>query len=196
MAWLFRSAAFWVLLVAACVSAPLIIWATNPVQLVQVYVQPDAEDDAWIVSKATVVRATRGQVAFDFEAMTTDTSVTQASLVIRLNGTRHPQNDSPSVRVIDGTIKGVATLGSPEAPLDDDANYTFSLISRPDGMTLLDGRIIADVTEIAGAERAYLTAVGILASAIQIAQALAAGFQARLDSQNAGRPAVVESSTG
>lgn len=173
---LFDSQPFWILIVAIGVTMPLVVWASSPVQLVAIYVQPDDEEHARVVTKATVVKARAGVIAFEFEAVTTDARVEYVTLQVRADDSARFQEQSPALRVDDGVVKWVVQLGAGDVPLAEHGVYVFQLASSPDGRVLVDGRILTHVSEIAGAQRWYLAGVGIFASIIQIVQALAGGL--------------------
>lgn len=173
---LLDSRSFWILIVAFGVTTPLVVWASNPVLLVQVYVQPNDEEHARVVTKATVVKARGGEIAFDFEAVTTDARVEYALLQIRPDDSARFYDQGSALRVDDGVVQGVVRLGAGEGPLAEHGVYAFRLVSRPDGRVLVDGRILTHVSEVAGPQRWLLVGVGIFASAIQIVQALTVGF--------------------
>jgi hypothetical protein len=162
---------FWIGLFAVMVTGPLLYWASHPVRLVEVYLQP-LQGGRVLLPRTVAITRSNGRVAYvDWYGETLDSTLERVTLEV------HPEAHPTFIQVgtydvHNGEVRGVLPLGSQEWPLVEDARYSFKLVDLG-GRVVLEGRILADVTTVAGGDQAAIAAIGLLASVIQILEALA-----------------------
>jgi hypothetical protein len=165
---------FWIGLFIVMVTGPLLYWASHPLRVVEVYLQP-LPGGRIVLPRTVAVTRSDGRVAYvDWYGETLDNTIERVTLEI------HPDTHPTFIQVgtydvRNGEVRGVLPLGSQEWPLVEDARYTFRLVDS-NGRVVLEGRILADVTTVAGGDQSAIAAIGLLASVIQILEALARYF--------------------
>jgi hypothetical protein len=163
----------WTLLVAGAITTPLVWTAVRGQRLVEIYVLPASEDAVRITCKSLIARTTDGVASFDFCAEVVDPRVKDVVLSIRRAQDLNFR-DQEGFPTQDGHVHGVVHLGLTGAPLTGDETDAFRLVDRSGGDVLLDGQIVARVSELVEGPRWFILAIGLLASIIQIVQTLIA----------------------
>lgn len=168
MSWIGKTLLFLPVFLVTCI---LLYLSFNPVRLVHIHIQPDRQHGVRLFTTDILVHLDSQSVAFfDVRAYAEDPSISKVSLYIRPSSvsTWYPHNFDVSDRFIIGT----AQLGSSDWPLNKDEHYTFRLETKGkgsgDGRVLSDGKILASVYHIAGAEPWFIGGIGLLASGLQI----------------------------
>lgn len=174
---------FWLLIVAVCVSLPLLYYAFDPISLVQVWVIPNSDDRARILTKETTTRSHGAEAILELQAELEDPTVNAVSLQIRPVETSTLFSQSCSVT--NGLVRCVVQIGSKEWPINDDHEYAFQLLKTDDNSFLADGKILARVSKIAGGNRWIVMAIGVMASVTRLLELVVRSFAARSHERSA-----------
>lgn len=162
----------WIALIVLTVTVPLIYWSLTPIRLVVVVIQPDRDGGEPRLRSRLVLTTSNGTSAYvDFTCESSDPALKALTVLLRSSGDRefHPAG---TLEARGGLLRGVVQLGRSERPLSDHEVYTFRLADGT-GNVLMDGTILPRGTTVAGRDQALVLTVGILASVIQILEAVA-----------------------
>jgi len=153
----------------------------SAVYLVEITLQADAESYARLIARDLSTRSIDGVALFEFQAEVFDPRVVQVALDIRPGP--DPNFYRQQCGVANSVVRCVAQIGSASFRLVDDQDYWFRLVQTTGDVSgssgeLLFGKMVARVTRLARVDQWVLVMVGLLASVIQIVEALVmAGFE-------------------
>lgn len=177
-----RGTGSWLIATALLVSAPLIYLSVRPAYFVDIFVQPDSEAQAQVLSRRILARADdNGVVFFDFRAVVESPLISRVFLEIRpaAEPNYYPQWKD-GVPVVKRVASGVAQLGSPKWPLHQDEQYMFRLVD-PNRAPLVEGAVTANAHAVSGASPWLLAAIGLVASVVQLLSVLWPGEESHTD---------------
>jgi hypothetical protein len=156
------------ILTIVLVTIPLCIFVAKPVSLVHLQVIPNQNyNSARILSTDIHLKQKEpSEIHFDMQAYLQDKAISEVIMSIRpdAEGNWYPQTP---FMVDNGYVVGTAQLGSNRWPLKESEEYSYKLYSK-DNKILSEGRIIASINHIAGADSLIILGIGLVASILQI----------------------------
>jgi hypothetical protein len=156
---------------AVLVTVPLMALALQPVKIVEIDLAPSLIRSGHLPCTVATTRVRSGPAFFQFVVEGLAADVHKVRLHITPDGIKEsfPQDDYP---VQDGRASGRAQLASDQYPLSQDERYMFRLTDADSDATLMEGTVLVGVEELAGPAPSILALIGVLASVIQIVEAM------------------------
>lgn len=151
------------------VTAPLLFLSARPVYLAEIMIANSAAQSVQVLSTGRLAQVGGSGVAsVDLEIVLRAPYPSALRLELRPNAEAIWYEQGSSDPNYEGLVRFVARYGSENSPLYQTERYTMRLLD-PAGSVVWQAESVAVVRAIAGGDRFLVAAIGLIASALQIA---------------------------
>jgi hypothetical protein len=161
-----------IVLTAVFITLPLAYFALKPTYFAEILLSQQAQSVVQIQSKKTFTKVDGdGRAFFEFRASTSLANGSKVTFEIKPDADPQYHPQGKGFKVDNGMIVGICQLASKEWPLHQNEKYIFHIVN-VNQQEIMHGEIIAMVYSIAGSSQLVIGFIGLLASILQIIQAL------------------------